>query len=160
MPSRLEYVETLVSESSREQCVPWPFALNGSGYGIIRTENGRQMNAHRYVLARFQEEEAPEGLDCAHDCGNRGCVNPLHLSWKTRSDNLADMVRHDTHRRGERCNTTKLTLEQAREIKLSPLPLKEIASRFDVTKQTVSRIKRGDRWPELSGVPLDIRYQT
>ena len=53
-----------------------------------------KMQAHRYSLMQWQElTEAPEGMDAAHDpvlCSDRRCINPHHLRWATRSENLED----------------------------------------------------------------------
>lgn len=36
--------------------------------------------------------------DAAHSCGrgHEGCVNPNHLSWKTKKQNQADRITHGT----------------------------------------------------------------
>jgi hypothetical protein len=57
--------------------------------------------------------------EAAHSCGkgHLGCVHPGHLSWKTRNENRADMVRHGMLPRGTIVSTNKLTEDQVREIR-------------------------------------------
>lgn len=134
-----------------KDCLIWPYGKKGSGYGQIRV-NGKQRMAHRYVCISAHGEPPTLKHEAAHSCGNRSCVNPNHLSWKTRSSNQADRVIHGTHRRGERNKLAKLTEEQAIEI----ISLKEIVSKrslakkFGVSATTIAQIHNGQRWGWLT----------
>ena len=90
----------MAAASDTNDCILWPFATTEGGYGVVRALG---TTAHRAVL-EAATSPAP-GMDAAHApliCHNRLCVNPRHLRWATRPDNLADTVPDDTHRRGER----------------------------------------------------------
>ena len=80
--------------------------------------------------------------------GHEACVNPRHLYWGTPIENAADRVRHGTHLKGEDCASAKLTVDQVREIRrLSlSLPQREVADRFGISKQRVSKIVRREQW--------------
>lgn len=40
-----------------------------------------------------------EGCELPVICHNRGCVNPRHLRWGTRQDNIADRILDGTNRK-------------------------------------------------------------
>lgn len=86
---RFEYY---VPEIPEEGCTEWPGSTAGEGYGYI-SFNGRTLAAHRVSLLLSEGDEDlsryNNGLDCDHICGNRACVNPKHLRWATRSQNIA-----------------------------------------------------------------------
>ncbi|WP_420136113.1 HNH endonuclease [Sinorhizobium meliloti] len=90
--------------------------------------------------------------EAAHSCGNRECVNPNHLSWKTSSENQLDKIEHGTHTRGERHPLSKLTSSEVSIIKglIGSLSLREIAARFSVHEGTIRSIKIGKSWSHTS----------
>jgi len=115
-------------------CWIWQGTRDAGGYGRrwSRTE-GRVQNAH----VVFWEEihgSVPEGLDLDHLCRNRACVNPDHMEPVTRSENI---------RRGL---GSKLTIDDARAIKASTRPLKDVAAQYGITMSMVSQIRRGVAW--------------
>lgn len=62
------------------------------GYGSIRIE-GRNFRAHRIALeVRLGRRLMPSEV-ADHVCGNRGCVNPLHLRAVSQKDNVAYQTR-------------------------------------------------------------------
>ena len=79
--------------ASPDACVIYKGEVDGYGYGRVWTGEAK-MQAHRYSLMQWQGlTEAPEGMDAAHDpvlCTDRRCINPHHLRWATRSENLED----------------------------------------------------------------------
>lgn len=126
-----------------DYCLIWPFARSRNGYGTLG-RNGQHLYAHRYICELVHGAPPSPGHQCAHSCGRgaEGCVNPLHLSWKTPSENQKD--RED--RRGRR--RTKLTAEQAQEIRdlAGRLHVSAIAERFGITEANVRQIHSGKIW--------------
>lgn len=135
-----------------ERCLLWPHGKTSDGYGRIGI-NGKRVAAHRLVCSMVHGGSPSPKHEAAHSCGNGhlGCVNPQHLSWKTRSENFADKLVHDTHNRGERNGFSKITESQARQA----LMLKGTASRPKIAKLTgvsisnVAHIHRGESWSWL-----------
>lgn len=136
-----------------DECLIWPFANNGEGYGKVWVD-GRRTGSHRYVCELVNGPPPTAEHEAAHSCGRGhiGCISPGHLSWKTSAENKADKLIHGTHNRGERNGRVKLTEAEAREI----LALKgtesqlDLAKRFCVSFQTVSHIHTGRSWAWLS----------
>lgn len=141
--------ETVLRFEDKDACVFWPYSKTSDGYGRIGL-NGRRHAVHRVVCERIHGKPPTRKHEAAHSCGNGhlGCVNPHHLSWKTRSGNFADKLIHGTDNRGEKNGYAKATEEQARKI----LALKgkhnqrRIAEMVGVTVSIVHHIHRGDSW--------------
>ena len=84
-PQFLQFVE-----KSAAGCWLWRGAINRAGYGSFRVggRQGRQVGAHR-VSFHFYKGPIMPGLEVHHKCGQRRCVNPMHLEAVTRQVNLA-----------------------------------------------------------------------
>ena len=78
------------------------------------------------------------------------CINPRHLRWASATGNAADRLADDTHNRGERCGTSKLTESEVLEIYASGESQQVLASRYGVSQSAVSFIKLGKRWGWLT----------
>jgi hypothetical protein len=86
-------------------CMRWMGTEDGKGYGkfFIKKENGktRFRRAHIWIYERL-EGEIPEGHHLHHLCGNRRCVNVMHLSPVTKYrhakiHDLGKLLRGITH---------------------------------------------------------------
>lgn len=134
-----------------DECLPWPFAQNPSGYGVMRQEDGSNAIVSRMVCERVHGPAPATDADAAHSCNFTPCCNHQHLSWKTREGNMADAIESGTTLRGERHPSAKITESEAREI----LRLKghcsqiELAERFDVSRSLIGAIQARKRWKWL-----------
>ena len=144
--SRKAFLESAVAHQG-DECMIWPFALGGSGYGNF-TENGRGTTTNRYVCERAHGPAPTPKHDAAHSCRNRACVTPKHLSWKTRTDNMADQLRDGTRVQGERQGQAKLTADQVREIRrmAERATRAEIAEQFGVCATNIDKIVNRQSW--------------
>ena len=129
----------------------WARGRQASGYGYLWYQ-GVKWLAHR-LSWKLAYGEIPEGMIVCHKCDNRVCINPEHLFVGTYSDNANDMVAkgRDPDRRGEKGPRVKLSEAQAIEIMASAEPVKLLASRYGVSRGTISQIKSGARWGHLEG---------
>jgi hypothetical protein len=149
-------------------CWLWTAGAFEEGYGQFKSA-GRNLKSHR-IAHYLATGEWADRLVC-HSCDRPGCCNPAHLFAGTEADNSADCktkgrlntAAGDQHRtrtrpelvlRGERVGNSKLTAEQVSEIKrladAEELPQRIIAARYGISRELVSRIKRGLTWRHVA----------
>lgn len=104
---------------------------------------GTTREVHRVVCILVRG--LPRGkFDAAHSCGNRRCVSPVHIRWKTRKENLNE----GCPRQGE-AGPAKLTNEQVLAIRADPRPQTVIAKDYGIGQMTVSNIKTRFTWRHI-----------
>lgn len=132
-----------------DECIKWPFEIGRYGYGTIK-HCGKRRVASRVMCEEAHGPAPDPSMDSAHSCGNghQGCMNPKHLSWKTRVGNVADAINHGTWNHGERVPSAKLTEEDVRRIRAlaGTMLQREIASLFEIEQCQVSRIINRKEW--------------
>lgn len=96
-----------------EDCIHWPFSLDKRGYPQAQDANGFY-KPHRRVCEMRHGPAPTAKYHAAHACGNRGCINKAHLSWKTPRENEQDKLLHGTYNRGP---ARKLDDDAVREIR-------------------------------------------
>jgi len=148
---QLKFLESL-AEMEADGCIEWPFGMNSNGYGEAIV-GGKRTTAHRAALT-ISSGPPPSSLHvAAHgSCHNTACVNPLHLSWKTASENANDRWRDGTMVYGEDANATKLSQEDVQSICLDERSGSVIASQYGVTRGAIYAIKTGETWSWLTGI--------
>ena len=130
-----------------DECVLWPHHLTHDGYGRVY-HDGR----HRYVNVLACERAHgpnPGGLDAAHSCGVRRCLNPRHLAWKDRKTNMHDQLAHGTRTTGESNSQAKMTwpiIEEARRMHRRGMPVSQIAAFAGVAVPTLEAALYGRTW--------------
>jgi len=129
-----------------DDCLTWPFARVAGRYGRV-TREGKPHYAHRIMCELRHGPPPTPKHDAAHSCGKgfQGCVNPRHLDWKTRKENMADKLKHGTHIYGEKCGSAKISDSQAWEIFQSTELTNTLAKRFGLSKHHIRNIQRGIR---------------
>lgn len=140
------YVREVVIPFSGSDCLIWPYGRSGKGR-VYQKLDGTYQCVSRYACKQVHGE--PEaGLEAAHSCGNgnRGCVNPNHLSWKTPKGNALDKLDHGTF-------GTKITKELAIEIYSlkDKVGRREMARRYNVNRWTIKNIWEGRSWVAATG---------
>lgn|SRR5690606_19847350 len=144
------FVLEVAPKFTGDECLIFPYGKSSNGYGAVDID-GKKRGAHVVVCEKVWGPPPDPTFEVAHSCGVRACCNPRHLRWASRSDNHADKVQHDTHKRGERHHKAKLTEEQVREIRaLAETQTRyQIAKRFGVSTWTVHNILTRQIWAWL-----------
>lgn len=126
-----------------DDCLIWPFCVCTPGYGQFQHEKVRYL-AHRFMCELANGPPPTEAHHAAHSCGNRRCVNPKHLSWKTPTDNQLDRRLHGTNNKTQR-KITRAQAYQIRALKGFETSV-ETAARYGVTESNVRLIQDGKTW--------------
>lgn len=134
-----------------DECLTWPFAKYGSGYGMVNLPDGRAAHASRVLCERANGPAPTKEHHAAHRCGkgHEACVNPKHLYWATKVRNERDKIIHGTSNRGSRNAHAKIGEKEALAIRASGDHVDVIASRFGISRWTVWDIKSGRSWAWL-----------
>jgi hypothetical protein len=139
-------------ETDTDDCIFWTHARNQFGRGNVFYQ-GKYYSASRLVCILAHGTPAPK-MEAAHSCGNGhlACINPRHLRWATRAENIADMFLHGTAPIGEQSPSAKLSELDVIHIK-ARLKTGEmhttIAKDFGVSASNISMIGRGKTWSYL-----------
>lgn len=123
-------------------CWIWMGPMNSrSGHGQIKV-NGQKYNAQRVALCLNTGKSLNYPLQACHkiECLAPICVNPEHLYWGSHSDNGLDAVK--TRRiAGLPWAGQKLSTGQAIEIRNSKLPRRELANKYGVTTNYITKVQ-------------------
>ena len=96
----------------------------------------------------------PKGMEGCHNNGIPADNRLSNLRWDTKKGNMADMVLHGTHNRGERHVAAKLSESDVIEIKKllreGVMTQKEIGEIYGLCRGTVSSIHRGRKWKHVT----------
>lgn len=126
-------------EKSPSGCWLWNGNKNGQGYGMI-WHNGRPVRAHRVAYKMFCGPLRADQVVC-HKCDTPACVNPDHLFRGTRLDNNRDAARKGRTSSGYRNHSTKLSENDIRAIRSSPLRVFQLAAKYRVHQSHISKIR-------------------
>lgn len=133
------------------ECLLWPGATNGRGYGVIGDEDRRMRYVHRVMYAHYNGP-IPEGIEVCHRCDVRNCVARKHLFPGTHQENVADCVAKDRHVRGER-GARKLTEEKVRDIRTRVAAGErrtDLAAEHGVCLQLINGVVNRKRWRHVA----------
>lgn len=126
-------------------CILWPFKTN-KGYG---TYSNRA--AHCVALELYTNTSQPKGKDGAHSCGNRACINPRHIEWKTRKANNLDKRKHGTWGH-------KLTPGDVLAIRASKSRAVVLAAEYGVHQSTIRSIRARTTWGWVEDAHPPLNY--
>jgi hypothetical protein len=148
---RIHFDTKIDKTSDASGCWLWTGCKNVYGYGEIKWK-GKLMGAHK-VSFLLSDRTIPANYDICHSehcVGKRHCVNPAHLSAKSRAENMADKIRDGTDDRGEKSSLAKLTEIQVLEIRgRSTENQCKLAEEFGISNGTINHIIRRRRWKHI-----------
>ena len=138
---------------------------NQNGYIGLRLK-GSNVKLHRLVCnitsIVMNGIDTPDKSHAMHSCDNRGCINPGHLKFGTREDNMLDMTS-----KGRNIYRTDLSISQIQEIKAIPSCICKprrgfrykckcgksnaaIAKAFNMSGQAIAAIRNGTTFANLA----------
>ena len=137
-----------------EGCWLWTASRKERGYGQFLWQ-GKMHRAHRLAWVLSGRELPGKGLELAHSCHNKLCVNPEHLRPATHLENMRESKAMGLHAHGERSFNAILTEDMVRQIRLDyrcdgrRSNADEIAARLGVSKSTVYHAAVGNTWTHI-----------
>ena len=148
-----KYLRDVVFEFDSDECLLWPYAQNGFGYGQVFSE-GNYHGIHRLVCKKFHGEPPSPKHEAAHNCGKSLCCNYRHIRWATTLENEQDKVIHGTLQQGEKISNVKLTEKDVLEIVSlkGAVTYRALGKRFGIGSSSVSMIMNGQSWGWLTGI--------
>lgn len=147
--SPARFIKEVIPNHNSDDCLIWPFNKTDKGYGVAR---GGESLVHRRVCIVRHGQPPSQEHEAAHSCGNSSCVNPRHVRWATRVENMADAILHDTLEYGERRYNAKLTNAQVIEIKSlkGVMRNKDVCEAYGIKSSRLSAIWNGRSWRRVS----------
>lgn len=132
-------------------CEVWTGYKDIGGYGQISV--GKRMKlAHRAAYELYHNVELEPGIQVHRLCANPLCVAKSHLAIGTAKDNGNDRVESGRSMRGEKHTNAKITAADALTIfQERNLTVKQCASRFCCSEESVRQIRRGNTWNSVTG---------
>jgi hypothetical protein len=119
-----------------------------TGYFVVTLSNKnyrKQVSLHRLILSSFKGD-APEGMECCHENGDRQDARLENLRWDTRKNNHADKKKHGTWQGGENNTWHKLTAAQVIAIRSSDKPKKYWMEKLNVSRACIAAVVNGTAW--------------
>jgi hypothetical protein len=145
-----ELMETCIIDK-KTGCWNW-FGAKDSGYGAIRRHK-RSWRANRVAKFMFHDTSLETFMNskifACHSCDNRACINPDHIFWGTRQDNIDDCVKKGRQQRGEKNPLTKFNANDIIDIfyfRKEGFTHRAIANIYDVHQPTITKILNRQNW--------------
>lgn len=135
-------------------CWEWQGARRPSGHGIFMGRDRKVVPAARFSLELHLKQPAPDGMETCHRCDNPPCVNPRHLYFGTRQNNVDDAWARGLMPVGSQRAAAKLTEDQVvllRQAYAMGAETKSLAKQFGIAVPTLRQIVLGLKWKHAGG---------
>lgn len=142
-----------VDRRSPDECWEWLASVNDWGYGQFRFR-GKTVGAHVFSLESATGSRRPEGNDTCHTCDNRKCVNPSHLYWGTRQQNMDDAWDRNRMPVGEHRAAAKVSerdIVAIREQYADGAEVEFLVDAYGLKNSTIRGIVLGYKWKHAGG---------
>jgi hypothetical protein len=131
-------------------CWIWTGCIGTRGYGKASIDKKTKL-AHR-VSYELTHGQIPKNKQINHTCDVRACVNPAHLYPGSSKQNTKDMIDRDRgnlFQSGAQHHAAKLTSDDVISIRASKETPKELAVKFGIIEDSITRILRRERWKHI-----------
>jgi hypothetical protein len=140
-----------VAKRGPDECWEWQGKRDKNGYGSLSWDH-RSVRAHRVAMSLTDGDWDNRLLVC-HTCDNPPCCNPAHLWRGTNHDNMLDKKGKNRSghggAKGEKAGSAKLTAEQVRQIRCSPLSGNQLSRQYGVARNYIFAIKKRLTWKHI-----------
>ncbi len=144
------FIEDMALPYSGEECLIWPFVRSSDGYARVQIGLGRSNVASRYICELAHGAAPSDDHEAAFMCGNGrgGCVNPRHLVWRSRTENIQIKVAEGRSARGSQMPKAKLNEQKVRAIREAypSATVSELAAAYGVARATIYDIIKRRKW--------------
>ena len=136
-----------VNKNGLNGCWIWTKSLM-NGYGAIKIE-GKTRRAHIVSWELHNGRKVKDGYVLHHKfkCGNKKCVNPMHLQEMTEAEHLS------LHNSGENNPNSKLTEKIVLEIRADwatgKYTQQQLAEKYDVSRSLIGLIVNRKIWTHI-----------
>ena len=142
------------------ECWEWMGAKNAQGYGLFhRTGGGNNIRAHTHSLEIATGTKYEKGMDTCHTCDNPSCVNPAHLYFGSRQQNIDDAWSRGRFPVGEdrpAAKVTELDVVAIRNEYAAGAEVDDLCATYGLKKSTIRCIVLGYKWKHAGG-PITVR---
>lgn len=145
------------SKIDEHGCWIWQGNKNLKGYGKFCYKRKNRFT-HRVVCLYFKSDKFFPNADTMHSCDNPPCVNPDHLEFGTRGQNLRDAIARGLKRRLRGVNAPTVKLTDSDVLKIRALftsrpfrasEMKPCAKAYDVTVNAIKGILYRTNWKHI-----------
>jgi hypothetical protein len=144
----MNMTEKILSRCEQDgDCLIWQGAKHRQGYGMVRID-GNMQTVHRVIgLEAYGHPGKSTIYKFTHTCGNPLCCNADHITVKTHSDLMQDIV---PTRKLKRAKNVELTPELVLEIRNAPDngwgTNARLAKKYGLSNTTIGRIRSGESY--------------
>lgn len=135
-----------VDRRGDDECWPWKTAESRHGYGNLWVGDRVRKGTH---VSLFLATGKWPTQDVLHSCDYPPCVNPKHLREGTHLENMREAIERGRFPELQGANFAKLTKDQVAVIRhrsRAGESVRSLAFEFNVSKQTVWRIRENMTW--------------
>lgn len=122
-------------------CWEWQGGKYTTGYGQLLETTWGEHTTHRWSYKYHSGKEIPDGYEVCHQCDNRICVNPAHLTAEPKRENIKQMT--ERHSKPHNRCFTKEQVNEIRKMREGGMFYKDIAEQFQCNRRTIERIFTG-----------------
>jgi len=153
----LEIMRIMDSTAEEADCILWTGATGQSGHPIYKPQ-GCGCTLVRRAMFELTKGSLQPRVPIDTTCGERRCINPAHLVESTVQAVAKRAAKRGAWggvKRAAKIAATKrlkgkLTIEAAREIRMSDDTGKNLAARYGVHVSLIKGIKAGRAWKEYT----------